>query len=71
MNAQVGVVFSSDFRGFLFLANFGSSTLDQSCGTTEKDIRNSFKKEPFYAKSESDVLQLKEDSHIVSILSSH
>ena len=47
------------------------SALDQSCGITEEDIRNSFKVEPFYAKSESDVLQLKEDPHIVFILSSH
>ena len=47
------------------------STLDQSCGVTEEDIRSSFKVELFYAKSESDVLELKEDPHIVSILSSH
>ena len=60
----------SRFPWIFVLANC-SSTLDQSCGITKEDIRNSFKVELFYAKSESDVLKLKEDPHIVSILSSH
>ena len=33
----------SRFPWIFVLANFGSSTLDQSCGVTEEDIRSSFK----------------------------